>query len=514
MCDQIRVIDLFAGPGGLGEGFSSLRDSNGRRIFQIVMSVEMEKSAHSTLRLRSFYRKIYDVNGCIPQQYLNYMQHPSKANMDALITAFPEEWTAADNEAVQGTLIDGDSTYVCMAQERLQGKSGPVVLIGGPPCQAYSLAGRSRRAHDPSLQDDVKQTLYKCYLQFIQAIQPDVFVMENVKGILSAKLHDEGVLGMIRADIDDEGYDVYSLVAETPKESRDYIVRSEEYGIPQARHRVILLGVRKNSNRIRPQVLIKHLRNSTVRDALAGIPAIRSSFSKRELNQQGPQEWERYIIQAAKRIELEVSDIPLQTALGSLSNENPPSQTEAGHVLNDAVENALTSWYRGPLQQVHSSLLTAHHARSHMASDLDRYLFCSAFAYVEHHSPRLKDFPRQLLPVHRNIANLEDLSSAKFADRFKVQMYDRPSTTVTSHISKDGHYFIHPDYRQCRSLTVREAARLQTFPDDYFFEGNRTDQYRQVGNAVPPLLANQIAVVVAQYLGETGVQDYFGRPTN
>jgi len=143
-----------------------------------------------------------------------------------------------------------------------------------------------------------------------------------------------------------------------------------------------------------------------------------------------------------------------------------------------------------------------HSTRGHIAKDLFRYLFASCYANVFEKSPKLKDFPINLLPEHRNIK--QALDGGLFSDRFRVQLQNKPSTTVTSHISKDGHYFIHYDPSQCRSLTVREAARLQTFPDNYFFCGPRTSQYTQVGNAVPPLLANQIAGIVFELLNRQG----------
>lgn len=133
-----------------------------------------------------------------------------------------------------------------------------------------------------------------------------------------------------------------------------------------------------------------------------------------------------------------------------------------------------------------------HETRGHMTSDLRRYVYAAAFAKAFKYSPKgHEEF--NLKGLRPNHANWE---TGDFSDRFRVQLKNKPATTITSHIAKDGHYFIHPDPSQCRSLTVREAARLQTFPDNYFFQGNRTEQFHQVGNAVPPLLAFKIASVV------------------
>ncbi len=154
----------------------------------------------------------------------------------------------------------------------------------------------------------------------------------------------------------------------------------------------------------------------------------------------------------------------------------------------------LAVWYRGQAPP----LVLNHETRTHMPEDLARYLFCTVYAGQKGVSPRSSDFPEALAPRHRSWA------SGKFNDRFRVQLADQPAPTVMSHFAKDGHYAIHFDPAQCRSLTVREAARLQTFPDSYFFEGNRTQQYTQVGNAVPPFLARQVAAVVWKLLRQLG----------
>jgi DNA (cytosine-5)-methyltransferase 1 len=167
---------------------------------------------------------------------------------------------------------------------------------------------------------------------------------------------------------------------------------------------------------------------------------------------------------------------------------------------NVPLPSAHPRWYRDrPL-----SLLANHESRAHMPTDLVRYLFVASFGEVTGGSPRLHDFPMCLLPEHKNVDPLKP-ESAIFKDRFRVQVADVHSMTVTSHIAKDGHAFIHFDPSQCRSLTVREAARLQTFPDSYVFLGNRTSQYTQVGNAVPPYLAHQIAEIVGGVLQRAGL---------
>ncbi|WP_322153502.1 DNA cytosine methyltransferase [Paratractidigestivibacter sp.] len=494
---MIAVIDLFAGAGGLGEGFSSLRDSSGEPVFETIMSIERDQQIHETLRLRAYVRRILNPDGSVPEIYLDYMRNRNNDSLEKLKAYAPDEWEAACEEALCAELHDGDNTLVELGAERLRKwrashPNSPFVLIGGPPCQAYSLVGRSRRAHDEDFDKDVKHTLYKCYLAFIQSLQPDIFVMENVKGLLSATHQGHGVFKRIIHDMEEAGYEVRSLVTEHPEAPRDYIVKAEKYGVPQMRHRVILLGVKQGSG-IETGTL-EASKTATLRDALTGIPRLRSSFSRRT-RELGDSDWEKYVDCAATQILETDEGTCLASVFEKASECGHPMTSSSEHIT--AVSGKYNSWYRRRFGK--SALLTDHDARSHQASDLDRYLFCAAYAEKYGHPAHLEDFPSRLLPNHKNVRENNN-SEYKFSDRFRVQMWDRPSTTITSHIAKDGHYYIHPDPAQCRSLTVREAARLQTFPDDYLFEGNRTAQYTQVGNAVPPMLSQQIAAVVADAL--------------
>lgn len=497
---MIPVIDLFAGPGGLGEGFSSITDTSGERVFKTIMSVEKDEQAHKTLRLRAYVRSIKQKDKRIPHVYEQYLKQHDSKTFEELIAYDPEAWKAAGIEALCATLKEGDGSLVEEARARLKAQGAqsgePWALIGGPPCQAYSLVGRSRRTHDrEGLEADPKQTLYKCYLAFINELQPTIFVMENVKGLLSAKHEGNGVFERILADMHEAGYEIHSLVKREPNGPQDYVVEAERYGIPQARHRVILLGIRKESEHKETDILAP-LSQLTVREALEGIPRICSGFSSRnkgwrEMN------WAGYIDSAADELLETEEGKKLEEILLRVKSSRPPKKKSKSVVSGKSGPYA--DWYRGAMGGYR--VLANHEARTHMARDLDRYLFCSAYAESAGVSAQLYDFPNYLIPAHKNAQAAKENKEVEFSDRFRVQLYDRPSTTITSHIAKDGHYYIHPDPEQCRSLTVREAARLQTFPDDYLFEGNRTSQYTQVGNAVPPLLAQQIAVVVAKYLG-------------
>lgn len=500
---MIPVIDLFAGPGGLGEGFSSITDGGGNPIFQVVMSIERDVQAHKTLRLRSYLRKILRSDGTVPRVYLQYMSKHDGEAFEMLKKYDPIMWEAACQEALCEELVEGDNRLVDMAKERIGNwkktyGEGPLVVIGGPPCQAYSLVGRSRRAHDENFDKDVKHTLYKCYLAFIEGLKPDVFVMENVKGLLSARHRGQGVFEHILADMEGAGYEIRSLAVADAEEPKDYVVEAERYGVPQMRHRVILLGVKRGSG-LETGVLRPVLSGpTTLRMALEGIPKVRSTFSEHNKNWRD-MNWASYVDHAAKKLINSGDAKDLQPVLEEVLSGRPPKRSSKDKVTGET--GPLNDWYRARFGKNRS--LPNHEARSHLASDLDRYLFCAAFAETHDQAARLEDFPDWLLPNHKNVRSGRVSGGYKFNDRFRVQLWDRPSTTITSHISKDGHYYIHPDPTQCRSLTVREAARLQTFPDDYLFEGNRTSQYTQVGNAVPPLLAQQIATVVAESLGET-----------
>jgi len=505
MVKSFKVVDLFAGPGGLAEGFSSLRHDDHSRIFDIALSIEKEPSAFATLRLRSFVRQFPEK---LPKSYYDYLEGLiSKAE---LIERHPSEWAAAVRETMMLTLGTEEATAKLdpILDSIRNTATDETILIGGPPCQAYSLVGRARNrgieGYDPA--KDHRHFLYQEYIRIIERLRPVAFVMENVKGILSAKVNGESIFDRVLDDLrsaagEPDSYTLIPLVAGAKGPHAGHVIRCEEYGIPQNRHRVILVGIRSDrAKAVMEGTLSGHTlepvaTQSTVTSVLWGMPKLRSGLSKSEDSEEA---WRVAVITAFKNAASacraegtwlnRVADV--LSANASEMKEMTELPPRASTRISAVIDNRLGAW----LSDGDLTVLPNNATRGHMESDLARYAFAAVFAELFQRSPKADEYPARLAPEHEN------WTTGKFADRFRVQRWKAPSSTVTSHISKDGHYFIHPDSMQCRSLTVREAARLQTFPDNYFFEGNRTEQFVQVGNAVPPLLARQIASILNKLL--------------
>ncbi len=493
------VIDLFAGPGGLGEGFTSFR-SNGLPSFRLQVSIEKEVSAHQTLRLRSFLRGYAARHGVLPRSFLDF--HAGATTQPEWHADDPEAWKQAMDEALCLELgTQTASEAIENAFRKIPAELDDTILIGGPPCQAYSVIGRvrARGKADYIPENDRRHYLFREYLAVLNRLRPAAFVMENVRGMLSSRVERRLVFDMLMDELSSLGsgkHELYRLHAvrvdgmkaslQIPNEARDFVVRAEDFGVPQRRHRVIIVGIRAD---LASGASAAHIQlpgeNTTIRNAIGNLPPVRSGVSRehddtkrwqdivgtaaRFLARSGPHESLRHVFAHL------ATQLQTQAPLQRSSTVLPPNYGRSSE--------SLLRW----LERPQLLAMAQHETRSHMATDLGRYLFTSVYGRVFRYSPGASDFPVALHPDHRN------WKSGAFSDRFRVQIAEEPSTTITSHNSKDGHYYIHHDPLQCRSLTVREAARLQTFPDDYLFLGNRTQQYIQVGNAVPPLLARRIA---------------------
>ena len=512
MSRAIPVVDIFSGPGGLAEGFARCKDYRRRVRFEVKLSVEMERSAYKTLLLRAFIRKFGEG---YPPEYISFLNQGATSTPDWL-GCYPKEWTEAVRETQQWEL--GTSEAKKKINERIKyirnQHGGRSVLLGGPPCQSYSLVGRARNAgnsnYDPA--KDKRQSLYAEFARILGALRPAVAVMENVKGILSARNGEELIIKRVLMSLRDAaGADSYRLYAvtgsgsgywEEDKGPHNFLVRSEEHGVPQSRHRVIVVCVRSDIDEALPVSdllrLSRRNRKVVVMDVIGDMPRLRSRISRGD----SPEAWRDVIIAACDKM--------VNFSMPNLSSDERSCFRSEIRRVRESVAESVSAHNKGfgrmgvtcsnPLRNwicdARLNQIPNHEPRGHIPGDIWRYLFASSFAKATGRSPKSKNFPEILAPNHAN------WRTGKFSDRFRVQLGNRPSSTITSHISKDGHYFIHPDPTQCRSLTVREAARLQTFPDNYCFMGGRTQQYVQVGNAVPPFLALQIARCVANVIVE------------
>lgn len=401
----MKVIDLFAGAGGLSEGFR-------QEGFDILAHVEMDKSACNTLRTREAYYYLKGINQI--NTYKNYLL--AEINRDDLYNNIPIEIL---EKVIEAEINNKTIPSIFAKIDNLLENDSVDIVIGGPPCQAYSTAGISR---DPDrMKNDPRNYFYRYYIRFLRKYKPKMFVFENVRGILTAQ--DGRVFRNIRRNLSNAGYKM------------DYrILNAKNFGVSQVRERVIIIGWKKDIKFDYPDF-------STDIEP----PTLKEVFK----------------------------DLPKMNAGESINGK--------GKYLSDVSQN---------LKEIRDKdwqLLTQHISRPHNENDLKIYKLIVEAWNSERKMLKYNELPPELI-THKN--------SESFLDRYKMVKYDSLAHTVVAHISKDGHHYIHPDIQQNRSLTVREAARIQSFPDDFYFEDSRTAAFKQIGNAVPPLMARRIAKVL------------------
>lgn len=414
----LKYIDLFAGAGGLSEGFI-------REQFEPFAHVEIDKAACYTLKTRTAYHYLKSVNKY--ETYISYLKGEITRNelykfvpLRLLDTVINLPIGAEYNSVIHKTI-----------EKRLEGNKIDLI-IGGPPCQAYSLVGRARSAN--GMIGDYRNYLYIQYANFLEKYNPKFFVFENVLGLKSA------------------GNGIYlknmeKLFLKKGYRMKIFTIEANHFGVLQNRKRIIIIGWKENLSFDIPNLeAVKNNAEYKVIKLLSDLPKLQSG--------EGKDKFLKYI-------------------------------TKTNDYLDrSCIRNGI-------------DILTQHIARPHTEQDKEIYRIAVEKWNTENERLNYNDLPERLKSHHNRDS---------FIDRFKVVAANESySQTVVAHIAKDGHYYIHPDIEQNRSITVREAARLQSFPDDYYFEGvregaNRTAAFKQIGNAVPPLVAEKIAASIKRLL--------------
>lgn len=420
MSSDFLVLDMFSGGGGLTEGFI-------RHDFDFLGHIEMDRNAADTLETRLLfhelrkvgYEDIYKRYYCGDISRDQFMRCAEDAGIKKHAVINRELSDTTNDEIIRDLKNKLNEQY---------NRSDVDVIIGGPPCQAYSLAGRGKnkeKAHT-----DPRNYLYLHYLRFLEEFQPRLFVFENVPGLKSAK---NGTIfsNLIHRCIK-LGYHL---------DSDAHVLNASDFGVLQDRNRIIFIGWRKEFDNLQYPDFPKIKHEGKVWDLLKDLPDLQAG--------EGTDGFQKY---------------------------------KKGYSSKYLADKKIRNTYGG---------VRHHAARNHNERDREIYRIAIQNWRNSGHRLNYDELPDDL-KTHKN--------RHSFIDRYKVVDRSSISHAVLAHLAKDGHYFIHPDLEQARSLTVREAARIQSFPDDYLFEGPRSAKYVQIGNAVPPLMAEGIAKKIKEML--------------
>jgi DNA (cytosine-5)-methyltransferase 1 len=404
---MLNFIDLFAGAGGLSEGFI-------RSGYTPLAHIEMNKHACDTLRTRAAFHWLSNNNQL--NKYIDYLHEKTdREDGNKLWSQVPHE---VIDSVIQSEIGEKTIDGIFAKVDNLKGNKEVDIIIGGPPCQAYSVVGRAR---DPrNMAGDPRNFLYKYYIRFLERYRPKVFVFENVPGILSAQ--NGAHLNNIIQGIDKAGYTV---------ELRK--LNASDFGVLQSRKRVIIIG------------------------------------------------WQKGLAMNYPELDKESNQYKI---LPDLFSDLPVRQQGEGSIIQTVQYTAPSSEYLDRFNiRNRWDFTTQHVARPNNRTDLEIYRRAIDLWLNKKERLNYSKLPSKL-QNHNN--------KHSFLNRFQV-VDPECCHTVVAHIEKDGHYYIYPSLDQIRSITVREAARLQSFPDDFFFEGGRGAAFKQIGNAVPVVLAYKIA---------------------
>jgi len=395
------IIDLFAGAGGLSEGFVQAG-------FVPIAHIEMDKDACDTLRTRCCYHYLRSHDNL--DVYYSYLK--GEITREALYSSVPKEVV----DTVINVRISDETVSDTFKQiHELAGERSIDMIVGGPPCQAYSLLHR----HDKKMEDDPRTLLYLQYGKFLEEFKPKGFVFENVPGLLSAKKGEH--FKNLQEYFDQLGYKVHFKLLD-----------ASDYGVLQVRKRLIIVGWKKRNDHGYPDFEQKAT-PFVVNDILEDLPVLRAGD----------------VVKVA------------------------PYKKPANQYLQES-----------GIRSEKDVFVTQNISRPLNDNDAAIYAFALKMWNNQHVRLKYTDLPMEL----RSQKN-----ENSFLDRFKVVDGEGKAHTLVAHLSKDGHYYIHPNKKYCRSISVREAARMQSFPDNFYFEGSRSAMFKQIGNAVPPLMARSIA---------------------